>query len=400
MAQHWQYVPVPDVSMTDWLRENAREGARIGYDPWLHTRDWVKAATAALAERGAELVAVGHNPIDKIWADRPQPSNARLVAYDNARAGKSSAEKRQEIADWLAERKADAVVLSALDSIAWTLNVRGTDVAHTPVALAYVVVNADATADLFVAPDKIGNDVKQALGNAVRVHDRSAFTGALAGFAGKRVAADPERAVAAIFEGLEAGGAKVLSVRDPAVLAKAIKNPAEVKGHKAAQARDGAALTRFLRWISEEAPKGGQTELSAAAQLEQFRRETGALDDLSFDTISATGAHGASPHYKVDEASNAPIETRPALSGRFGRPVPRRRHHRRHPRHSRWPTHRRDEGPLHPRAEGPYRARPRGVPARHHRRPARYARAAAFVGSGPRFRPWHRPRRRRVPLGP
>jgi Xaa-Pro aminopeptidase len=308
-GEHWQYVPVPDVSMTDWLRENAAQGARIGYDPWLHTRDWVKAATAALAERGAELVAVGQNPIDKIWADRPQPSNSRLMPYDDARAGKSSAEKRHEIADWLVERKADAVILSALDSIAWTLNVRGADVAHTPVALAYVVVNADATADLFVAPDKIGDEVKQALGNTVRVHDRGAFEGALAGFAGKRVAVDPERAVAAIFEGLEAGGAKVLSVRDPAVLAKALKNPAEVAGHKAAQARDGAALTRFLRWISEEAPKGGQTELTAAAKLEAFRRETGALDDLSFDTISATGAHGASPHYKVDEASNAAIET-------------------------------------------------------------------------------------------
>ena len=307
-GNHWQYVPVPDVSMTDWLRENAAQGARIGYDPWLHTRDWVKAATAALAERGAELVAVGQNPIDKIWADRPQPSNARLMPYDDARAGKSSAEKRHDIADWLAERKADAVVLSALDSIAWVLNVRGADVAHTPVALAYVVVNADATADLFVAPDKIGDEVKQALGNTVRVHDRNAFEGALAGFAGKRVAADPERAVAAIFEALEAGGAKVLSVRDPAVLAKALKNPAEVAGHKAAQARDGAALTRFLRWISEEAPEGGQTELTAAAKLEAFRRETGALDDLSFDTISATGAHGASPHYKVDEASNAAIE--------------------------------------------------------------------------------------------
>lgn len=307
-GQDWQYVAVPQTSIADWLRNHAPQGGRIGYDPWLHTRDWVKAATAALAERGAELVAVEANPIDAIWGDRPQPSTARLVPYDDARAGRSSAAKRADIADWLAERKADAAVLSALDSIAWALNIRGADVAHTPVALAFVIAHADGTADLYAAPEKVGDDVRQHLGNAVRIHDRTAFAPALAQFAGKRVAVDPERAVAAIFDGLDASGAKVLPLRDPTVLPKATKNAAEIAGHRAAQARDGAALSRFLRWIEAEAPRGGQTELSAAAKLEEFRRATGALDDLSFDSISATGAHGASPHYKVDEASNAPLE--------------------------------------------------------------------------------------------
>ncbi|KQS03010.1 X-Pro aminopeptidase [Sphingomonas sp. Leaf357] len=305
---HWQYVPVPAVSIADWLGEHAPQGGRIGYDPWLHTRAWVEQARTALAARGAELVAVDTNPVDAIWPDRPQPSDTKLSVQSDDRAGASSAEKRALIADWLAEQKADAVVLTALDSIAWALNVRGGDVAHTPVALAYAIVDADGTADLFVAPDKIGEDVAQHLGNAVRVRPRADFADALCVYAGKRIAADPERAVAAIFDALERGGATVIAERDPVVLAKALKNPAEIAGHRAASARDGAALARFLRWCEIELPKGGQSELSAAAKLQDFREATGVLLDTSFDTISATGANGASPHYHVTEDSNAPIE--------------------------------------------------------------------------------------------
>jgi len=308
-AEDWQYVPVPQVSIASWLGEHAPEGGRIGYDPWLHTRIWVEEAKKALAEKGAELVAVDTNPVDAVWPDRPAPSNATLSVQDDAAAGRTSAAKRAEIAEWLSARKADAVVLSALDSIAWAFNVRGNDVSHTPVALAYAIVNADGTADLFVASEKITDAVRQHLGNAIRVHERAAFAPALKGFAGKRVAADPERAVAAIFDSLDAGGAKILSLRDPVVLAKALKNPAEIAGHKAAQARDGAALVRFLKWFEETAPAGGLTEMSAADKLREFRDQTGLLKDLSFDTISATGPNGAIPHYKVTEESSLPIES-------------------------------------------------------------------------------------------
>ena len=306
---NWEYVPVPQVSIADWLRDHAPQGGRIGYDAWLHTRGWVEEARKALAERGAELVAVSRNPIDAVWDDQPAPSDAKLIVQRDDAAGRTSASKRAEIADWLAERKADAVVLSALDSIAWVFNVRGADVSHTPVALAYAIVNADGTADLFVAKDKVGDEVAQHLGNAVRVHDRAAFAPALEQFAGKRVAADPAGSVAAIFDALDSGGATILATRDPVVLAKAIKNDAEISGHKAAQARDGAALARFLKWAEAEIPKGGVTEMSAADRLQAFREETGVLKDLSFDTISATGPNGAIPHYKVTEESSLPIET-------------------------------------------------------------------------------------------
>ncbi|WP_322965311.1 aminopeptidase P family protein [Sphingomonas fuzhouensis] len=304
----YAYIPVPQDSVAGWLGRETAAGQRIGYDPWLHTRQQVADMAAALADREAELVAVTVNPIDAVWTDRPAPSPAVLTVQDDAVAGESSAAKRARIGEWLAEQRADAVVLSALDSIAWALNVRGTDVAHTPVALSYAIVHADGETDLFVAPEKITPEVRAHLGNAVRLHDRAAFEGYLTGFAGKRVVADPERAVAAIAQALEAGGAKVLALRDPVVLTKAIKNPAEVAGHRAASVRDGAAMVRFLRWVESECPKGGQTELSAAAQLLACREATGLLKDTSFSTISATGAHGASPHYHVTEESNAAIE--------------------------------------------------------------------------------------------
>ncbi len=307
-ADHWEYVGVPATSIADWLGTHAPDGGRIGYDPWLHTRAWVEEARKALAEKGATLVPVARNPIDAVWAEQPGPSDAPLAVLDEALAGKSSAAKRAAIADWLQARGADAVVIAALDSIAWTFNVRGGDVAHTPVALAYTVIHADGTADLFVAPEKVTDAVRQHLGNAVRIRDRAAFAPALGEFAGKRVVADPGTAVSAIFDALEAGGATVVALRDPVILAKAIKNPAEVAGHKAAQARDGAALSRFLKWFEETAPQGGLTEMSAADKLREFREATGKLKDLSFDTISATGPNGAIPHYKVTEESSLPIE--------------------------------------------------------------------------------------------
>jgi len=304
----WSYQSVPETSTTQWLEEHAPEGGRIGYDPWLHTSDWVKKAKQALATRGAELVAVQKNPIDEIWKDRPEASKAHLVVQSDEYAGKSAAEKRTEIGDWLAKHHADAAVLSALDSIAWAFNIRGADVTHTPVALAYALVHADGTADLFVASEKITPELRQHLGNGVRLHERYEFEGALSEFKGKTVVVDPERAVAAIFEALDKAGAKILPLRDPTILPKAIKNPAEIAGQKSAQTRDGAAIARFLRWIDEEAPRGDVDELKASDHLEALRRENEELRDLSFDSISGAGPNGAIVHYRSSEKTNRKLE--------------------------------------------------------------------------------------------
>ena len=307
-GKDWSYQSVPETSVADWLKEHAPQGARIGYDPWLHSRDWVKKASEALAARGAELVAVEQNPIDKVWSDRPEASKAHLAVQAEKYTGRSSADKRQEIADWLTEKHADAAVLSALDSIAWAFNVRGQDVSRTPVALAFALVRSDGTADLFVNPEKISAEVRQHLGNGVRLHDRNAFEAALAELKGQTVAVDPERAVAAIFEALDKAGAKIIPVRDPTILPKAIKNAVEIAGQKSAQYRDGAAISRFLRWVETEAPKGDVDELKASDYLEALRREDPELRDLSFDSISGAGPNGAIVHYRSSEKTNRKLE--------------------------------------------------------------------------------------------
>jgi Xaa-Pro aminopeptidase len=306
-GQLYDYESVPQTSVTKWLGEHAPEGAKIGYDAWLHGKPWVTAASRALAGRHAELVAVARNPIDAVWQDRPEPSSAPAQVHDARVAGQASEAKRALVSEWLAEKKLDAVVVTALDSIAWLLNIRGSDVERTPVALSFVLAHADGTADLFIADDKVTPQLRAHLGNAVRIQPREAFVPALSALKGKKVAADPERAVQAVFAALEAAGAEVSELRDPTVLPKAQKNAAEQAGHRAAQRRDGATLATFLHWLSVEAPKGGESELSASAKLHELRAATGLLKDLSFDTISGAGPNAAICHYRVDEASNLPI---------------------------------------------------------------------------------------------
>ena len=304
----YDYCLVPKVSMGKWIADNAPAGAKIGFDPWLHTKGWADEVGKALAKKGSKLIAVDTNPVDAVWQDQPEPSTAAALVHADEHAGRSSAEKRAEVADWLKDEGYDAAVVSALDSIAWLLNIRGADVERTPVALSYLIAHADGTAELFIAPEKVTPELEKHLGNAVTIRARSEFDGALSGMKGKTVSVDPDYGVAAIFRLLEDAGAKPVAERDPVILPKAIKNPVEQQGHRSAQKRDGAAVTRFLHWLSVAAPKGGETELSAAAKLQEFRKATGVLKDNSFDTISAAGPHAAIPHYRVDEESNLPIQ--------------------------------------------------------------------------------------------
>ena len=307
-GRHYAYESVPQTSAAKWLGEHAPEGARIAYDPWLHGKAWVSAAGKALAARGATLVPVDSNPIDAIWADRPVPSIAPALVHADRFAGQPSEAKRAAVSEWLAARKLDAAVIAALDSIAWLLNIRGTDVERTPVALSFVVAHADGTADLFIDPAKITPELAAHLGNAVRIAPREDFLPALAALGGKRVALDPDSTVQAVFGALEAAGAEIVEERDPTVLPKDCKNPVEQAGHRAAQARDGAAEARFLHWLSIEAPQGTVDEIAAAEKLHRFRRDTGDLRDLSFDTISGAGPNGAIVHYRVSEETNRRLE--------------------------------------------------------------------------------------------
>ena len=198
----YTYLDIPRDSLGRWIAENAASGARIGYDPWLHDERWLAAMGKLLGARDIRLVPVTPNPIDAVWHDQPQPSEAQAFMMTDAAAGRSSADKRGQIIDWLKEKRLDATVMTALDSIGWTFNIRGADVSRTPVALAFALLHADGTTELFIDDAKLTPEVRAHLGNAVRTAPRFDIVTSLDALAGKRVAVDPERTVTAIIDRL------------------------------------------------------------------------------------------------------------------------------------------------------------------------------------------------------
>ena len=290
-----------------WLETNAPKGARIGYDPWLHTIAGLDILRVAADRAGAELVPCPTNPIDAVWTDQPGPPLAKAMPHAFALTGESAESKRTRIAEDIKRLGADAAVITLPDSICWLLNIRGGDVPHTPFTLAFAILNADGSTDLFLDSRKSSPELVQHLGNAVRMHEPNDFPPALDALKGKSVLVDPTMGAAALLDRLTTAGAKVKRGSDPCQLPKACKNPVEIEGMRKAHIRDGAALTRFLAWVAREAPKGHLTEIEAAEALEGYRRQTGSLSDLSFDSISGAAPHAAIPHYRVSRSTNRRI---------------------------------------------------------------------------------------------
>jgi Xaa-Pro aminopeptidase len=264
-----------------------------------------KAAEAA----GGTLVAVDDNPLDAVWTGRPPPPRAPILPHPLAFAGRASADKRAELAGDLAAKELAAAVLTLPDSIAWLLNLRGGDVPCTPLPLSFAILRADATVDWFVAPEKLGSELKAHLGNGVGLYEPGALGPALdaLGAAGAKVLADPDSAAAWVFARLRAAGAEVVAGADPCQLPKARKNAVELDGARAAHRRDGLALTRFLAWLAREAPARAPGEelgeVEVAEHLRALRAEDSLFRDLSFDTIAGAGANGAIVHYRAEAAS-------------------------------------------------------------------------------------------------
>jgi Xaa-Pro aminopeptidase len=289
--------------------EAAPRGARIGYDPRLHSPDALERLKAAAAKSGAELRPVNPNPIDLAWgAARPPQPVAPVVPHPLEYAGEESASKRHRLGDELRARGADAAVLTAPASIAWLFNVRGGDVIRSPLPLGQAILNSDGSARLFLDPQKITPDLPAWLGNAVRLEAPQDLPQALADLSGKRVVVDPSQSSSWYFEALAGAGAQVLRGEDPCVLPRACKNPVEVEGARKAHVRDGAALTRFLHWLATEGQTHPPDEIAAVAKLEAFREDTGALKDLSFDTIAGAAANGAIVHYRPTKRLNKRAE--------------------------------------------------------------------------------------------
>jgi len=290
-----------------WIESNVPKGAKLGYDPWLHTAGAIDMLKIAAERAGATLVACETNPIDAVWKDQPDAPLAQAIPHGIALAGEAAESKRMRIAEEIKKLGADAGVITMPDSICWLLNMRGGDVPHTPFALSFAILNADGSTDLFMDKRKSSPELEKHFGNAVRLREPSEFTGALDALKGKTVLADPTTAAAAIFDRLAKAGAKTKRGIDPCQLPKACKNPVEIEGSRKAHIRDGAALTKFLAWFAREAPNGQLTEIDASKALEGYRLQTGSLRDLSFDSISGAAPHAAIPHYRVSRSSDRRI---------------------------------------------------------------------------------------------
>lgn len=306
----FEYCHLMENPPLEWLKGQVKKGDKIGYDPFLHTTGWVENGKTLLSSRGAELVPVDGNPIDAVWDDQPGEPNTKVVIQEVKYAGKTHAEKRTEIARALKEKDAEAAVITQLDSIAWLFNIRSRDVSHTPVSLAFSIIEDNGRATLYIDKSKVNGALKSHLGNEVGIAEKSDFLDGVRalGKAGKRVLADPATASSAVFDALSESGAKIVKAMDPIAIPKATKNEAELNGTRAAHIRDGAAVSKFLHWLSIEGPKGGLDEMAAEKKIREFRNVNGDLLDLSFDTISAAGPNGAICHYKLTPETNRPIE--------------------------------------------------------------------------------------------
>lgn len=287
-----------------WIARNLKKGDRLGFDPWLVTADQAKRLSEACAGVGANFVPVETNPIDAVWNDQPARPSAQLATQPTQFAGRTAAEKIKDLRKGIGS--VDAVVLTQPDSVSWLFNLRGFDVPHTPVAAAYAILPAKGKAQIFIAPEKLTEEVKAHLRSNATTHAPKQIGAALKalGRAKARVLIDPVWTPERIRELLVKAKATVVTGPDPVMLPKARKNRTEQEGARSAQKRDGVAVSRFLFWLEKEAPKGSLSELEVAARLKAFREATGELRDLSFETIPASGPHAAIPHYHATEESN------------------------------------------------------------------------------------------------
>lgn len=304
----FERVAVPDPGPFGWMSEQDFAGKTIGYDPALMTPNDVEAFDSAAQAAGATTKALSQNPIDLAWLDRPDQPVAPVHPHGLEFAGQAADDKREQIAASLRAAGADAVIVTAPASIAWLFNIRGGDVACSPLPLARAIVRADASATLFLDPAKETPGLREHLGNQVSLVPIDALEPELAALSGQAISLDPALASAWFFQKLDAAGATIIRAQDPVLLPKACKNATELAGTAAAHRRDGAAVTRFLHWLDTDAQSGEYTEIDAALKLLDFRTVDPDIKDMSFETISGAGPNGALPHYRVSSASNRPLE--------------------------------------------------------------------------------------------
>ena len=293
-----------------WLGQHSSSLDRIGYDPWLHTPKDLERYQTACNRSGAQLEACSSNPIDQVWVERPAVPMGLIQPHLLEFSGKSSQEKREGLAQNFRDDDIDAAVISAPDSIAWMLNIRGSDVSHTPLPLCQAIIYATGRVAIFVDFQKVSPGLASHLGSDVSLEPPESFKAALEqlGEQGQQVLCDPMKTNSWIFSTLTKHGAKILHRDDPCALPKACKNSVEIQGAYAAHERDGIAVCQFLSWLTRETSSGHVTELQASAYLDACRKKQLMWEDASFPTISGAGSNGAIVHYHSTPETNRSLE--------------------------------------------------------------------------------------------
>lgn len=298
-----------------WLADHGSKGLRLGIDPWLHGGSDAKRLEKALDECGGSLILVNTNPVDAIWADRPAEPQGTVSVQQESHAGKPATDKISEIAAWVKEKGASAVLIGDPSSVAWIFNVRGQDVPHTPHPLARAVITADGKAEIFIDASKLVGEAKSHVETLASVHAPASVVERVTAYGanGGKILIDPEATPFALKRAIEAAGGIALEVIDPARLPRAVKNAVELRGSAEAHVQDGAAMVRFLHWLDSQQP-GSMTEIDVVTRLEGFRASVGQdfqnpLKDISFDTISGAGPNGAIIHYRVTTETNRTLSS-------------------------------------------------------------------------------------------
>jgi Xaa-Pro aminopeptidase len=304
-AALFEFPGIARAKLTEWLTAHLADGAIVGFDPWLHTAGEIRRLESQLKPKGLRLKPVSRNLVDRAWGkERPAAPQNPVILHPLRKAGRSAEKKIADVQKRLASDGQAHVVLTLPDSICWLFNIRGSDIAHNPVVLAFAIVPASGKPELFIDGAKLLKEVRRDLETIATIAEPEDLKARAAELksAGKPVRLDPETAAFALARGL---GSKVVSAgADPCIALKAIKNAAEIAGSRKAHVRDGAALVRYLAWLDSAASGGRLDEITAVRKLEEIRRATKQLREISFDTISGSGPHGAIVHYRVSEASN------------------------------------------------------------------------------------------------
>ncbi|MEM1039221.1 MAG: aminopeptidase P family protein [Pseudomonadota bacterium] len=310
-ASHWTVESLIELPPHAWLKANLDEGQTVGFDPALHTINEVKRFEIAAEAAGAKLKPLPKNLVDAIWEDRPAPPASPVTIHRFEFCGKTTAQKMEAVAANIADNKADLCVLSDAASVCWLFNIRGSDVAHTPLALSHAVLNLDGLPQLFIDENRLDMETKAFLTQVADVRPSASLEGALASLAKDRtVQLDPDHSSQTLKETVTKAGGTVVHGKDPVSLPRAQKNQTEIEGSRAAHIRDGAAMTCFLHWLIKQRA-GTVDEIRAAQRLEQFRADMAGdhpLRDISFDTISGSGPNGAIVHYRVTEETNRTLQ--------------------------------------------------------------------------------------------